>query len=335
MVIFNRLKKTRNTKRRKKDCGLEKLNLSIVIPVYNSQNTIKTTVEKTIAALDKYERVSEYEIVLVNDGSKDDSNKVCEKLAERSNICYVNFTKNFGQHHALLCGYKETSGDIVVKVDDDLQILPEEIPKMVEVLIEREADVAFAKYSNKKHSAFRNWGSKLNNTMARVLLNKPKGVLVSNFYIMRDYVVKNIVTYTNPYPYIAGLIFKVTDNIINVEVKHAERKEGKSNYTLKKLIKLWLNGFVNFSVKPLRVATILGLVLSLLGFIFLVVLIIQRILNSDVQLGWTSIMATVVFFGGIQLISMGLLGEYIGRIFISINKFPQYVVKEKRDGRKK
>lgn len=314
---------------------MDKLKLSIVIPVYNSENTIKQTVEKTVEVMEKYDRASDYEIILVNDGSHDKSDIICEKLAESEHVCYINFTKNFGQHHALLCGFKQATGDITVKVDDDLQILPDEIPTMVEALIKKDADVAFGKYTNKKHSPFRNWGSSVNNLMAKVLLNKPKGILVSSFYIMRDYVVDNIVKYTNPYPYIAGLIFKVTDNIINVEVKHAERSEGKSNYTINKLLKLWLNGFVNFSVKPLRVATVFGLVLSLIGFVFLIVLIIQRAINSDVQLGWTSIMAVVVFFGGVQLMSIGLLGEYIGRIFISINKFPQYVIKGKKDGRKK
>jgi polyisoprenyl-phosphate glycosyltransferase len=314
---------------------LDKIKLSIVIPVFNSQNTIKQTVEKSTEVLESYERASDYEIIIVNDGSRDGSDKVCEQLSNNAHVCYINFTKNFGQHHALLCGYKYATGNIIVKIDDDLQILPSEIPKMVEALIEKDADVAFGKYTNKKHSAFRNWGSKLNNAMAKALLNKPKGVSVSSFYIMRDYVVDNIVSYTNPYPYIAGLIFKVTDNIINVDVKHAERSEGKSNYTLPKLIKLWINGFVNFSVKPLRVATFLGIILSLLGFIFLIILIIQRALNNSVQLGWTSIMAAVIFFGGIQLLSMGLLGEYIGRIFLSINKFPQYVIKEKNDGREK
>jgi len=314
---------------------MDKLNISVVIPVYNSQKTIEKTVERTTKVLSEYDKINQYEIILVNDGSKDESDAVCRKLALLPYVCYTNFTKNFGQHHALLCGFKQATGDIIVKVDDDLQILPSEIPAMVDALIDKNADVAFGDYVNKKHSPFRNWGSKLNNKMAQSLLEKPKSLKVSSFYIMKDYVAKNIVAYENPYPYIAGLIFKATDNIINVSVKHAERKEGTSNYTLKKLIKLWLNGFVNFSVKPLRIATLLGSILCVLGFIFLIALVIKRMLDSDVQLGWTSIMAAVVFFGGVQLLSIGLIGEYVGRIFISINKFPQYVIKDKVDGRKK
>lgn len=309
---------------------MDKIKISIVIPVFNSQNTIENTVDKTIEAIEKYDRVKDYEIILVNDGSRDSSGKVCEKLADREKICYINFTKNFGQHHALLCGFKHASGDIVVKIDDDLQIIPAEISKMVEALINHKADVAFGRYVNKQHSTFRNLGSKLNNKMAKILLGKPNGLTVSSFYIMRDYVAEHIVTYENPYPYIAGLIFRVTDSIINVDVEHAKRLDGKSNYTFIKLVKLWTNGFVNFSVKPLRVATVFGTVMSLIGFVIAILLVIQKLVNNTVQLGWTSLMIGIVFFGGIQLMSIGLLGEYIGRIFISINKFPQYVIKEKK-----
>ena len=256
-----------------------------------------------------------------------------KKLAERDDVCYINFTKNFGQHHALLCGYKEATGDIIIKMDDDMQTKPEDVPVLLQSLIDQDSDVVFARFTNTSTSAIRRFGSWLNNKMATALLGKPKDITVSGFYAMRDYVVKNITTYTNPYPYIAGLIFRVTDNIINVDLQQGKRAAGTSNYTLKKLIRLWVNGFVNFSVKPLRMASVLGSCLSLVGFVFLIVLLIRRLLDATTQLGWTSTIAAIIFFGGIQLLSLGLIGEYVGRIFISINQFPQYVVKGKKDGR--
>ncbi len=312
---------------------MKNIKLSIVIPVFNSQDTLEDVLNQTESCLGKVDWVNSVEFIIVNDGSHDASAAVCEKLAERKNVCYINFTKNFGQHHALLCGYKEATGDIVVKMDDDLQTKPEDVPTLVQSLIDRDADVVFARFTNNSTSAIRQWGSWLNNKMATMLLEKPKGVTVSGFYAMRDYVVKNITTYTNPYPYIAGLIFRVTDNIINVDLQQGKRAAGTSNYTLKKLIRLWVNGFVNFSVKPLRMASVLGSCLSLVGFVFLIVLLIRRLLDATTQLGWTSTIAAIIFFGGIQLLSLGLIGEYVGRIFISINQFPQYVVKGKKDGR--
>lgn len=312
---------------------MKNIKLSIVIPVYNSQGTLEDVLNQTTEYLGKVSWVDALEFILVNDGSKDASAAVCEKLAEQKNVCYINFTKNFGQHHALLCGYKEATGDVVVKMDDDLQTRPEDVPALVQALLNADADVVFARFTNSAGSFIRRWGTRLNNKMATVLLGKPKEITVSGFYAMREYVVKNIVTYTNPYPYIAGLIFRVTDNIINVDLTQGIRGAGTSNYTLKKLMRLWVNGFVNFSVKPLRLASVLGSCLSLVGFIFLIILFVRRLMDATTQLGWTSTIAAIVFFGGIQLLSLGLIGEYVGRIFISINHFPQYVVKGKKDGR--
>ncbi len=300
---------------------------SVVIPVYNSEKTVSKVVDRVECVLEGMTN-EDYEIILVNDGSKDNSESVCKKLANRKSVKFLNFTKNFGQHHALIAGYRHSKGKFVIKVDDDLQIIPEEIPKLYQFLINNEHDVVFAKFKNKKHGGFRNFGSNVNNLMAHWLLEKPSNVTVSSFYIMTRYVVDGIVQYKNPYPYIAGLIFKITDNIGNTETLHAEREDGKSNYTLGKLLKLWFNGFTNFSVKPLRIMTVLGSVFAIIGFALSLILILRQIFTGTVQSGWTSTIAMIVFFGGIQLISMGLLGEYVGRIFISINNFPQYVIKE-------
>ncbi|MFZ7119507.1 MAG: glycosyltransferase family 2 protein [Eubacteriaceae bacterium] len=307
--------------------------ISIVVPVYNSENTIEELVNRISDEINKCKYINEFEIILINDGSKDHSHEICLKLAENNKLLYINFTKNFGQHHALLCGYRYAKSDLIIKIDDDLQVLPEEIPVMIEGLIKSNADVAFAKFIDKKQTLFRLLGGCMNNIMARFLLNKPKGITISSFYLMKDYVVDNIIAYKNPYPYIAGLIFGVTDNVVNILINHADRKEGKSNYTFRKLLSLWFNGFVNFSVKPLRIVTSLGILVALGGAIYSFYLIIQRLMGNVNQAGWVSTIAAIFFIGGLQLVSIGFVGEYIGRIFISLNNLPQYVIKEIRDER--
>lgn len=311
--------------------GVRVAMISAVVPVYNSEKSVGKVVDRLITTFNLMDEVTSYEIILVNDGSRDDSEDVCRELAKKETVVFLNLTKNFGQHHALMAGYRHSKGDYIVKVDDDLQIIPEEIPKLYNHLIVNNHDVVFGKFIKKGHDGFRNFGSYVNNLMASWLLDKPKNIKVSSFYIMRRYVVDGIAEYSNPYPYIAGLIFKVTDNIGNIEVLHSEREDGSSNYTFIKLLKLWFNGFTNFSVKPLRITTVIGMILSSVGFILSILLVVRKFLNQDVQLGWTSTIALIVFFGGIQLISIGMLGEYIGRIFISVNNFPQYVIKETLD----
>ena len=164
--------------------------------------------------------------------------------------------------------------------------------------------------------------------MANILVEKPKNVKLNTYFIVKKYIANEIIKYNRPYPYITGLIIRITQNVGNVLVEHRDRKIGKSNYTLKKLLQLWFNGFTSFSVKPLRTSSVFGLFFSMVGFIYLLIIIIKKILNPNMQAGWTSMMAVIIFFGGVQLLSIGLMGEYIGRMFLSINKKPQYVIKE-------
>ena len=300
--------------------------LSVVIPVYNSENTLKpliNRIEKTLA--DKLK----YEIILVNDSSEDNSYYICKELASKSKIIkFIHLSKNFGQHNAILAGLHFTKGDKIIFIDDDLQTSPEEMWKLINKINEG-FDVVYADYFEKKHSFLRNLGTKMNSFMAKVLIGKPKDLKISSYFIIRKYLVKELIKYENPNPYLAGLVLRSTDKIANVKVTHDKRSIGISNYNFIKLFRLWLNGLTSFSIKPLRFAFFLGALLSLAGFIFIIVLIIRRFMDPAVFLGWTSTIVTILFFSGIQLILIGLAGEYIGRIFLSQNKQPQYIIREK------
>jgi len=303
--------------------------LSIIIPVYNSEKTIKEVVNRIQCAVETFMADKNYEIILVNDGSRDSSLKIIKEICiENKLVKVLNLSKNFGQAHALMAGFGHAQGDYIVCMDDDLQTPPEEIGKLIKEIKENNYDVVYATYSNNKNSIFRNFGTSINRLMQSMLINRPKNVFSSSYFIAKRFVINEILKYDNPYPYLPGLVFSVTNNVGNIFIEHNIRKSGKSNYTFKKLISLWLNGFTSFSIKPLRISTILGFVFSLIGFIFMLVIIINRLTMPSTRLGWTSMMVAIIFFGGIQLLSIGMLGEYIGRIFICINKMPQYVVRE-------
>lgn len=304
--------------------------LSIVIPVYNSEKTIKEVVNEIEIAVSKLNLKYDLEIILVNDYSKDNSLQVCKNICKNKLfVKLISFSKNFGQHNALMAGIKIASGDYIISMDDDLQTPPNEMSKLIDELEKNNYDVVFAKYKIENKSIFRLFGSFINDKMANILAEKPKNITSNSYFIMKKYIAKEIIKYDHAYPYIAGLIFRVTQNVGNVLIEHRDRKFGKSNYTSKKLLQLWFNGFTDFSVKPLRISSIFGLFFSITGFIYLLIIIIKKIINPGISAGWTSIMAAIIFFGGIQLLSIGLLGEYIGRVFLSINKKPQYVIKEK------
>lgn len=303
--------------------------ISVVIPVYNSQSTIEEVVIRVKTAIEHINDLVLAEIILVNDGSKDNSLAICKKINEEiSDVVVLNLSQNFGQHNALMAGYANTTGDYVLSLDDDLQTLPEEIHKLYSHIIENDCDVVFAEYEDKKQNGFRKFGSFLNNYMAEVLIKKPKQITLTSFFILKRYLVIEMVKYENAYPHIAGLIFRVTKNAASVLVRHNKREVGKSNYNLFKLLSLWINGFTGFSVKPLRLCTFIGIITFVLCIIFSLYLAIRKMVNPIYEIGWTSIIVAIIFFGGLQLISTGLLGEYIGRTFLSINKCPQYIIKD-------
>jgi undecaprenyl-phosphate 4-deoxy-4-formamido-L-arabinose transferase len=301
--------------------------LSFVIPCYCSSNTLPAVVEEIITTVSKRKEY-EYQIILVNDYSTDGTLDVIKKLClDNNNITGVNLARNFGQHAALMAGFAQAKGEIIISLDDDGQSPADEVFKLIDRL-NGGFDAVYGRYSQKKHNIFRNIGTYLNKKMAQFLAGQPKNIGTSSFFAVRDFVVKEMLRYENSYPYIAGLIFRTTQNIADVSVTHRARAEGSSNYTLSKMLKLWFDGFTAFSIKPLRMASIIGFVCAFLGFIFVLQIVINKFINPAIQLGYSSIMATLLFIGGLIMLMLGLIGEYLGRIYISINKNPQFVIKE-------
>lgn len=301
--------------------------VSFVIPCYRSEHTITAVVDevrRTMPALSQYD----YEIVLVNDCSPDNTFSVISGLAENDErITAVDLAKNFGQHAALMAGFHHCAGDIIVCLDDDGQTPANEVGKLLSKL-EEGYDVVYASYESKQHSSFRNWGTKLNNKMTEIMLGKPKELQIPSYLAARRFIIEEMLSYTHCYPYVDGLILRTTRNICNVPVDHRAREEGESGYTLAKLIGLWMNGFTSFSVKPLRLASYFGAFTALAGFIYAIVIIIKKFVDSSVPLGWSSTMALQLVLGGIILLVLGISGEYIGRIYMCMNNAPQFVVRK-------
>lgn len=301
--------------------------LSFVIPCYNSEKTITFVVDEIETVVKKLQ-VPDYEIILVSDSSPDDVFSVITLLAqEKPYLKAIEFSKNFGQHAALLAGYRQTSGDIVVSLDDDGQIPIDELGSLLEKLGEG-YDVVFGRYHQKKHSIFRNFGSLINNKMTEILLHKPKNLHTNSFWVGRKFVIEEMCRYHNAYPYILGLILRCTHNITDVEVNHRERLDGASGYTFQKLVQLWLNGFTAFSIVPLRLATLIGVLCAFSGFVAGAVVVIRKLINPAIEAGYSSTMAAQFFIGGMIMLMLGMIGEYIGRIYISINNSPQYVIRK-------
>lgn len=303
--------------------------VSFVIPCYRSENTVEGVVKEIETTMQTMADKYAYEVILVNDCSPDNTmgtiRRICE---ENSKVKGIGFSRNFGQHAALMAGLRQSDGDYVVCLDDDGQTPADEVGKLLEKL-EEGFDAVYAKYENKQHSGFRNLGSKVNERMTRIMLEKPKELFISSYFAVKRFVVEDMIRYENSYPYVIGLVLRSTKNITNVVVNHREREEGRSGYTLKKLFALWFNGFTAFSVKPLRIATCLGAFSAFVGFAYGIYTVIKRFVNPDVPLGYSSMMAALVFFCGMIMVMLGLIGEYIGRIYISMNSSPQYVIRER------
>lgn len=301
--------------------------VSFVIPCYNSSLTL----EKVVAEIrDTMERLNKYtwEIILVNDCSPDNTFQVIEKLCTRyTNICGVNLAKNFGQHGALMAGFHQVKGDILVCLDDDGQTPADEVGRLLDK-IEAGEDVVYASYAHKQHSLFRNFGSFVNEKMAQFLLGKPKELYVSSYFAARRFIVDEMLKYENAYPYVIGLVLRTTKKISNVPVNHRQREIGESGYTLSKLLGLWFNGFTAFSTRPLRIATITGALCAMAGFAYAVYTIIKKFINPAVPVGFSSLMSAIMFMGGMMMLMLGLIGEYIGRMYICMNNAPQFVVRD-------
>ena len=307
--------------------------ISFVIPCYRSEKTIRGVVEE-ILELHKTHIDDDYEIILVSDASPDNVWTEIEKLSQEHSIVKgYELAKNSGQHAALLAGYKNSHGDIVVSLDDDGQIAVEDTYKIIDHMYEGKGyDVVYGKYAKKKQSCVRNLGSSLASLMGIYLLNFPKEMEGSSFYAARKFVIEEMCKYSNAYVYLPGLVFRSTQNVDAVLVNHRAREIGESNYTFIRLFSLWINGATTFSIKPLRLATFLGCISSFAGVIFSAVLIIRKLLDPTMQTGWASQMCVTLIMSGIILLLLGIVGEYVGRIYMSENHAPQYVIR--RDTRR-
>ena len=301
--------------------------VSFVIPCYRSAKTLPGVVREiqdTMAALTEYS----YEIIMVNDASPDETFEVIEQLVnENDNMIGVNLAKNFGQHAALMAGFRQISGDILVCLDDDGQTPANEVGKLLEA-IQNGDDVVYASYESKHHSAFRNFGSYINDLMTRVMLGKPKNLHVTSYFAARRFIVDEMLHYENAYPYVIGLVLRTTKRISNVPVTHRARKEGTSGYTISKLLGLWMNGFTAFSIKPLRIASVVGCVCAGGSFLYGIYTIIKKFVNPAVPIGFSALITAIMFVGGMQMLMLGLIGEYIGRMYLSMNASPQYVIRD-------
>ncbi len=303
------------------------IKISIIIPVFNAQQSIARLAEQLISKISLRYNL---EIILVNDYSSDNSHEECLKLynQNKDKVKYLSLAKNFGEHNAVMAGLNRVTGDYTIIMDDDFQNPIEEVLKLIEYSVSKDYDVVYTYYDEKKHEAWRNFGSRLNNYMATILLKKPKKLYLSSFKCLNKFLVTEIIKYDLPYPYIDGLILRSTANIGTIQVNHECRQEGESGYTLLKLIKLWSNMFTSFSVIPLRISIFVGLFFALTGFLFGLYSIIEHFMTPNLPAGFSLTITAIFVFAGIQLISLGMIGEYIGRIFISQNKQPQYTVKE-------
>ncbi len=304
--------------------------ISFVIPCYRSEKTIRSVTEeivKTVAERSEYD----YEIICVNDCSPDNVYSVLKELAnDNPRVKVVNFAKNMGKHSAVLAGYRYASGEFVVTLDDDMQSPTYELWKLIDPLETGEYDVVNSRYPIKKQAIWKNLGSSFNNLVSTVLLNKPKGMdHLGNIGACKLFVAKEMANYSNPYPYLEGLILRTTRKILTVDMEERERGDNNSTgYTFKKSLSLFANGFTAFSVVPLRISSFVGGIVAILGFVMGIIMIIQKLTNPNVPIGYTSTVVILLFMSGLILMSLGLLGEYVGRIYICINKSPQSVIKE-------
>jgi len=300
---------------------------SVVIPVYNGALSIGRLVDELI---DKLSPLFPIEIVLVNDCSPDNSEEICIGITRKypQFVSFYSLAMNVGEHNAVMAGLNMATGDYAIIIDDDFQNPVSEVKKVINYMASNDFDVVYTYYKEKKHSFFRNLGSQFNDKMANLMLKKPKNLYLSSFKIINRFLIEEVIKYNLPYPYIDGLILRTTSNIGKIEVSHNPRELGKSNYTLRKLISLWMNMFTNFSILPLRLSIIAGFIFSIIGILIGMDAIIEKLYNPQVPQGYTYMIIIISFYAGIQLIAIGMVGEYLGRLFMSQNKKPQYSIRK-------
>ena len=300
--------------------------VTIAIPCYKSAKTLPKVIEEIEATFNTLPH--DYEIVLVNDSPNSGTFEVIKQLSKKNRkILGVDLSKNSGQASARMATVRYANGDMIVFMDDDGQHPADEIYKFIEK-IEQGYDVVYAKIVNKKHSVFKKITSRLNTILLEAMGIAPKGLSLSSFFAISRFCADQILEYKSPFPSMMSFLMQITSKITNVEVRHRERVTGKSGYTLSKLVNLALNNVTNFSMIPLRIATFLGFIAALIGFLYGIIIIVMKLINPDRVSGYTSIMAVMLFLGGLIMIMLGILGEFIGRIYMTSSNKPQYIVRE-------
>lgn len=304
----------------------EGLTLSIVVPVYRSATILPVLVQHIEKAMIAEGLAGAFEIVLVHDAGPDNSWQVMQKLAETNEFVRgINLRKNVGQHNATIAGLNHVRGRIIAILDDDLQHPPSALGDMMRAL-DGGYDVCYTKYLNRKHAWWKQAGSRFNDYVATLLLGKPKGLYLSSLKAMRREIVDEIIKYDGPYTYIDGLILDVTCSITSVDVAHQARHEGESNYNFRRLLSLWMKMATSFSILPLRFATYMGFLLAVLSLVMVVFVFVAKWLHPEFPPGWASLIAVILFIGGVQTLCIGMIGEYLGRTYLKLNRRPQYVV---------
>jgi len=300
--------------------------LSFIIPLYRSEATI----EAVMREIDTLMVPGGHELVLVNDGSPDSTAEVCHRVIPtlRIPVLYLEHARNFGEHNAVLTGWRHARGAHFVNIDDDAQQPPAEALRLWQDALARNLDIVYGHYADKKHSAFRNAGSWFTNRITDLALDKPRGFYLSSFRCVAAPTARAAAAHTGPFPYIDGLLLQATQRIGSLSVMHRERGAGESGYTLRRLVRLWMSSWINFSVLPLRFATVLGLVMALVGLLSIGVVCGLWLSNTGPFFGWGSLMAALLLFSGTQLVILGVLGEYVGRMFLTLNQRPQSVLRQ-------
>ncbi len=303
--------------------------ISFIIPCYGSEETIEIVINEIRNVITKKKENYDYEVIAVNDNSPDNVWNVLKKIAQNNHkVKIISLAKNMNRPSALMAGMSHATGDYIILMDDDGQCPMEKLWDLIKPL-EDGHDVSIAKYPKYKQSLFKSFGTIVNRKMTEIIMEKPKDLNFTNFTAVKRYIVDEIIKYKNPYPYMTGLLLRTTSDIVNIEMEERERISGNTNFTFKKMLKLWLNGFTAFSIKPLRISSFIGFLCSVFGFVFGIITIIRKLMISNISVGWSSIISVLLFVGGIIMLMLGIIGEYIGRIYISINNSPQYVIKEK------
>ena len=303
--------------------------ISFIIPCYGSEETIEIVINEIRNVITKKKENYDYEVIAVNDNSPDNVWNVLKKIAQNNHkVKIISLAKNMNRPSALMAGMSHATGDYIILMDDDGQCPMEKLWDLIKPL-EDGHDVSIAKYPKYKQSLFKSFGTIVNRKMTEIIMEKPKDLNFTNFTAVKRYIVDEIIKYKNPYPYMTGLLLRTTSDIVNIEMEERERISGNTNFTFKKMLKLWLNGFTAFSIKHLRISSFIGFLCSVFGFVFGIITIIRKLMISNISVGWSSIISVLLFVGGIIMLMLGIIGEYIGRIYISINNSPQYVIKEK------